>query len=122
LALMRWIDEQYLATPFYGSRRMTAELRRASHRINRKWVQRLMRLMGLEALGPKPKTSRPSAQRRHCVANGLDFGADAGNRGGSAPLPAPSFFLVVGVSLSVVDTAVPVRGSSSFGYVWLHRA
>ena len=114
---MRWIDEQYLATPFYGSRRMTAELRRASHGINRKWVQRLMRLMGLEALGPKPKTSRPSAQRRHYVANGLDFGADAGNRGGSAP----SFFLVVGVSLSVVDTAVPVRGSSSFGYVWLHR-
>src|SRR5580700_11419678 len=86
LALMRWIDEQYLATPFYGSRRMTAELRRASHRINRKRVQRLMRLMGLEALGPKPKTSRPSAQRRHYVANGLDFGADAGNRGGSAPL------------------------------------
>jgi hypothetical protein len=78
---MRWIDEQYLVTPFYGSRRMTAELRRASHRINRKRVQRLMRLTGLEALGPKPKTSRPSAQRRHCVANGLDFGADAGNRG-----------------------------------------
>jgi putative transposase len=62
LALMRWIDEQYLATPFYGSRRMTAELRLAGHQVNRKRVQRLMRLMGLEALGPKPKTSRPSAQ------------------------------------------------------------
>ena len=59
LALMRWLDEQYLATPFYGSRRMTAELRRTGRRINRKRVQRLMRLMGLEALGPKPKTSRP---------------------------------------------------------------
>jgi putative transposase len=58
LALMRWLDEQYVATPFYGSRRMTAELR------NRKRVQRLMRLMGLEVLGPKPKTSRPSAQNR----------------------------------------------------------
>jgi putative transposase len=64
LALMRWIDEQYLATPFYGSRRMTAELRKAGRRVNRKRVQRLMRLMGLEALGPKPKTSYPSAQHR----------------------------------------------------------
>jgi putative transposase len=62
LALMRWIDEQYLATPFYGSRRMTAELRLPGRQVNRKRVQRLMRLMGLEALGPKPKTSRPSAQ------------------------------------------------------------
>jgi putative transposase len=61
LALMRWIDEQYLATPFYGSRRMTAGLRQAGHQVNPKRVQRLMRLMGLEALGPKPKTSRPSA-------------------------------------------------------------
>src|SRR6516165_8925605 len=64
LALMRWIDEQYLATPFYGSRRMTAGLRQAGHQVNRKRVHRLMRLMGLEALGPKPKTSRPSAQHR----------------------------------------------------------
>ena len=63
LALMRWIDEPYLATPFYGSRLMTAGLRQAGHQVNRKRVQRLMRLMGLEALGPKPK-SRPSAQHR----------------------------------------------------------
>jgi putative transposase len=59
LALMRLIDEQYLAVPFYGSRRMTAALRLAGHPVNRKRVQRLMRLMELEALGPKPKTSRP---------------------------------------------------------------
>jgi len=64
LALMRWLDEQYLATPFYGSRRMTAELRKAGRQVNRKRVRRLMRLMGLEALGPKPKTSRRSAQHR----------------------------------------------------------
>jgi putative transposase len=64
LALMRWIDEQYLATPFYGSRRMTAELRQTGRQVNRKRVQRLMRLMRLEALGPKPKTTRPSAQHR----------------------------------------------------------
>jgi putative transposase len=64
LAVMQWLDEQYLATPFYGSRRMTAELRKAGRQVNRKRVQRLMRLMGLEALGPKPKTSRPSAPHR----------------------------------------------------------
>jgi putative transposase len=64
LTLMRWIDEQYLATPFYGSRRMTAELRLAGRQVNRKRVQRLMRLIGLAALGPKPKTSRPAAQHR----------------------------------------------------------
>ena len=40
LALMRWIEEQYLATPFYGSRRMTAGLRQAGHQVNRKRVQR----------------------------------------------------------------------------------
>ena len=39
LALMRWIDEQYLATPFYSSRRMTAGLRQAGHQVNRKRVQ-----------------------------------------------------------------------------------
>jgi putative transposase len=64
LALMRWLDEQYLATPFYGSRRMAAELHLAGRQVNRKRVQRLMRVMRLEALGPKPKTSRPSAQHR----------------------------------------------------------
>jgi putative transposase len=64
LALTRSIDKQYLATPFYGSRRMTAALRRAGHPVNRKRVQRLMRVMRLEALGPKPKTSRPAAAHR----------------------------------------------------------
>jgi putative transposase len=64
LAMRRRIDEQYLATPFYGSRRMTAELRLTGHQVNRKRVQRLMRLMGLEGLGPKPKTSQPAAQHR----------------------------------------------------------
>ena len=43
LALTRSIDEQYVATPFYGSGRMTAALRLAGHRVNRKRVQRLMR-------------------------------------------------------------------------------
>ena len=57
LALMRWLDEQYTATPFYGSRRMTVALKQAGHLVNRKHMQRLMRLMGLEAVGPKPRLS-----------------------------------------------------------------
>jgi len=58
LELMRLIDEQYLKTPSWGSRSMRNHLRRLGYRINRKKVQRLMRLMGLEAIYPKPKTSR----------------------------------------------------------------
>jgi putative transposase len=57
LALMRLIDRQYTDCPFYGSRRMTAWLQGAGHAVNRKRVQRLMRLMGLEAVYPKPKLS-----------------------------------------------------------------
>jgi putative transposase len=57
LRLMRLIDEQYLKTPFYGSRRMTAVLVRAGETINRKRVQRLMRLMGLEGLFPGRRTT-----------------------------------------------------------------
>ena len=54
---MRLIDEQYLKTPFYGSRRMTASLERSGETVNRKRVQRLMALMGLEALYPRPRTT-----------------------------------------------------------------
>ncbi len=57
LHLMRWIDEQYLKTPFYGSRRRTAVLQRSGEVVNRKRVQRLMRLMGLEGLHPQPRTT-----------------------------------------------------------------
>jgi putative transposase len=57
LMLMRRIDEQYTTCPFYGSRRMTAWLVRQGEAVNRKRVQRLMRLMGLEAIYPGPKTS-----------------------------------------------------------------
>ena len=59
LKLMRLIDEQYLKTPSWGSRSIRNHLRRLGYKINRKRVQRLMRLMGLEAIYPKPKTSRP---------------------------------------------------------------
>ena len=65
LELMRLIDEQYLKTPTWGSRSMRNHLRRLGYRrINRKRVQRLMRLMGLEAIYPKPKTSRPHPEHK----------------------------------------------------------
>ena len=59
LAMMRRIDELHLAYPFYGSRRMAVVLRDDGWVVNRKRVQRLMRLMGLEAIYQKPNTSRP---------------------------------------------------------------
>jgi putative transposase len=58
LELMRLIDAQYLRTPIWGSRSMRNHLRRLGYKINRKRVQRYMRLMGLEAIYPKPRTSR----------------------------------------------------------------
>jgi putative transposase len=57
LRLMRLIDEQYMKTPFYGWPRMTAHLRRQGYAVNHKRVQRLMQVMGLQAIYPKPKTS-----------------------------------------------------------------
>jgi putative transposase len=58
LALMRRIDELYTAAPFYGSRRMVAGLRRDGGTVKRKRVRRLMRVMGLAAIYPKPTTSQ----------------------------------------------------------------
>jgi putative transposase len=60
LALMRCIDEQYLRTPFYGSRRMTAWLRTQGYAVSRERVRRLMRRMGLQALYQRPRTSHPA--------------------------------------------------------------
>jgi putative transposase len=57
LRLMRLIDEQYTARPFYGSRRMTEWLAQQGEGVNRKRVRRLMRTMGLEAIYPKPRLS-----------------------------------------------------------------
>jgi putative transposase len=60
LAVMRRIDELFTAWPFLGSRRMAAMLRADGHAINRKRAQRLMRKMGIAALGPKPRTTKPA--------------------------------------------------------------
>lgn len=59
-ALMRRIDELFTAWPFLGSRRVTAMLRATGEMVNRKRVQRLMRRMGIAALGPKPNTTKPA--------------------------------------------------------------
>jgi len=64
LALMALIDRQYLETPFYGSRRMTAWLCANDHAVNRKRVRRLMRRMGLEAIYQRPRTSQPATGHR----------------------------------------------------------
>ena len=58
LALMRRIDVIFTKWPFYGSRRILVELRSEGFTVNRKHVQRLMRLMGIEAIYQKPNTSR----------------------------------------------------------------
>ena len=60
LELMALIDQQYLKTPFYGSRRKTAWLRNHGHQVNRKRVRRLMQLIGLEAIYRCPNTSKPN--------------------------------------------------------------
>ena len=59
LAYMRRIDEQYMKTPFFGSRQMTAWLNRQGYAVNRKRIQRLMRLMGIQGSVPGPQTSKP---------------------------------------------------------------
>jgi putative transposase len=64
LVVMRRLDELYLATPFYGTRRMVAVLRREGWSVNRKRVRRLMRVMGLEAIDQKPNTSRRQPEHK----------------------------------------------------------
>lgn len=64
LALMDLIDEEYMRHPFYGSRKMRSYLRRLGHDVNRKRVQRLMRLMGLVSVAPKPNTSKKNKEHK----------------------------------------------------------
>ena len=65
LVLMSLIDEEFLRHPFYGSRKMKDYLNLRGIHVNRKRIQRLMRLMGLESVAPKPNTSRK--RKRHKV-------------------------------------------------------
>lgn len=64
LRTMRLIDEQFLRTPFYGARRMTVALAAQGEETCRKRVGRLMRIMGLEAIYPRPRTTRRDANHR----------------------------------------------------------
>ena len=61
LTLMKLIDHQYLATPFYGARKIAVWLKSQSCNVNRKRVRRLMRLMGLKAIYRRPRVSKPGA-------------------------------------------------------------
>lgn len=64
LELMRRIDQQFLETPWYGSRQMTRWLRRQDYQVGRKRVRRLMPIMGLSAIYEKPRTSKPHPEPR----------------------------------------------------------
>jgi len=62
--LMRLLDEQYTKTPFYGVPKMTEWLRTKGYKVNRKRVRRLMKILGLEAVYPKPWLSKPAKDHR----------------------------------------------------------
>jgi putative transposase len=64
LILMRLIDEQFLATPYYGSRQMARWLKRQGHHVGRHRVRRLMRFMDLRTIYQEPRTSQPHPQHR----------------------------------------------------------
>ena len=75
LAVMKLIDQQYLATPFYGSRRMAVWLKRQGRPVSRKRVQRLMRSMGLQAIYRRPRTSQPASGHKvyPYLLGGMEF-------------------------------------------------
>lgn len=62
--LMQRIDELYTRHPFYGSRKMVAALSHEGWRVNRKRIQRLMRVMGIQSVAPRPHTSQPHPQHK----------------------------------------------------------
>ena len=64
LKLMRLVDEQFLAKPYYGSRQMMRWLRRQGYKVNRKRIKRLMRKMGLSVVYQKPNTSKPHPEHK----------------------------------------------------------
>ena len=64
IALLELIDAEYTRRPFYGSRKLMHYLRGLGYKINRKRVQRLMRVLGLAGMAPGPNTSRPQPQHK----------------------------------------------------------
>jgi putative transposase len=75
LKLMRLIDEEYTRHPFFGVGQMKKYLRREGYKINRKRVRRLMQLMGIQSVAPKPNTSKPSKEHKiyPYLLGGLDI-------------------------------------------------
>lgn len=65
LLLMRLLDEQYTRTPYYGKRKMVAYLQTQGYRVDRQRVRRLMQMMGLETMYPKPHLSRAGETSVH---------------------------------------------------------
>lgn len=64
LALMRRMDELFTDMPFYGVLKMTEHLKGEGFRVKPKWIRRLMRVMGIEAIYPKPNSSRRNPRHR----------------------------------------------------------
>jgi hypothetical protein len=96
LFLMRLLDQQYLDTPFYGVLRMTAWLNRQGHAVNVKRVRRLLRLMGLEAIYPKPRRTLTSIEDTAAkMSRGGLKAASVGrvNQGQKQPANLPSIYL-----------------------------
>ena len=75
LKLMRLIDEEYTRHPFSGARQLKRYLKRQGYKVNRKRVQLLMRLMGIQSVAPKPNTSKPSKEHKiyPYLLGGLDI-------------------------------------------------
>jgi putative transposase len=65
--LMRLLDEQYMKTPCYGVEKLTAWLRREGHPVNPKRIRRLLRLMGMEAIYPRPKVNLSVPDKAHKI-------------------------------------------------------
>jgi putative transposase len=75
LELMMLIDKIFLERPYYGARRIRQALKRIGKHVTRRRVRRLMKLMGLEALYRKPRTSKPNPEHKiySYLLNGLDI-------------------------------------------------
>ena len=75
LRLMRLIDEEYTKHPFFGARQLKRFLKRQGIKVNRKRIQRLMRIMGIQSVAPKPNTSKPSKEHKiyPYLLGGLDI-------------------------------------------------
>jgi putative transposase len=102
LRVMRLIDEVYTARPFYGSRRMAVELARRGEVVNRKRVQRLLRVMGLEAIYPRPRTTTPAPGHRVYPYLLRDVVAERPGHVWSADityLPLPSGFMYLAATI-----------------------